>query len=152
MKEKTHFGAPVIEPGGKHAAAASTAATPAARVPRTVETSWLGGAAVSHLQLKGYRGRLHRAPMAVCVGDHLVDCSVGLDGEEFAGRDVDRPDGAYSAKVMPGQVDDHQVLGPVLLRRRERGSKLLVLLRRPAAAAGAFDRLGLGLHPGGMQR
>ena len=78
----------------------------------------------------GKQARMHSAgPTSVAqpaahAGDELVHGLVGLDPHQL--RDLDAADLADAAEVVAQQVDDHQVLGPVLLvgaQARRRGAR-----------------------------
>ena len=73
------------------------------------------------------------------VGDELVHGRVGLDDHER--RHVDAAELADAAEVVAQQVDDHQVLGAVLLVVAQRGAAVGVLGRVGGARGGALDRL-----------
>jgi hypothetical protein len=65
---------------------------------------------------------------------------VRLDGEQPL--DADAVEGGDAAEVVAHEVDDHQVLGPVLRGRAQLQPQGRVLLRGGAARPGALDRLG----------
>jgi hypothetical protein len=72
-----------------------------------------------------------------------MDGLVSLDRHHLRHRDA--ADLADGAEVVAQEVDDHQVLGPVLLIGGEGGGEGGVLLGGGATAARALDRSGFGL-------
>src|SRR5271166_5271165 len=68
-----------------------------------------------------------------------------MDGAESL--DIEEPPDAHGtwnrgdSEVVADEIDDHQVLGPVLHARRQVGTKLLVFVSGPATRPGALDRL-----------
>ena len=69
--------------------------------------------------------------------DHV---RVGLDAHE--GLDLDRAVLAHAPEVVAAEVDEHHVLGALLLVGQQLGGDPLVLLGVGAARAGAGDRAG----------
>jgi hypothetical protein len=68
------------------------------------------------------------------------DVREALDGEEVA--HLHRPGRGDAAEVVPSEVDEHHVLGPLLLVGEELAREGEVLFRRrPAARPGERDRL-----------
>ena len=88
------------------------------------------------------RGRGAGPQPAPHRGDQLVDGLVGLDRHHL--RHLDAADLADGAEVVAQEVDDHQVLGPVLLVGGEGGGEGCVFGGGRAAAAGALDRACFG--------
>ena len=63
-------------------------------------------------------------------------------------EELGNPDGsgsAYPREIVPQQVDDHHVLGPVLLALRQRAAQRGVVHRSQPSWPGSLDRAGLYL-------
>ena len=71
-----------------------------------------------------------------------MDGGVGLDGEEV-GR-LDRPVAADTAEIVANEIDDHGVLGAVLLGRGELAGEPRVVFSRRASRSRPLDRAALG--------
>ena len=67
------------------------------------------------------------------------DVAVALDRHEL--DDLDGARRAHPAEVVAAEVDQHQVLGPLLGVGEQLGAERGVLLRGRAARAGAGDRV-----------
>ena len=67
----------------------------------------------------------------------MLHVRVALDGEQI--RDPYAPELRHAPDVVASQIDEHQVLGPLLLVRQQGAAERLVLFRRPAARPGARD-------------
>ena len=67
----------------------------------------------------------------------MHDVGIALDGE--LGGGVDGADLRHPAHVVAAEVEQHQVLGPLLGVGQQLGLERVVLLRRSAAPAGAGD-------------
>lgn len=71
-----------------------------------------------------------------------MDGRIGLHGEQLGdGHGTGR---RGLGQVVAQEIDDHEVLGPVLLAEGQVPPELLVLFGRTAPGAGALD--GPGLH------
>ena len=66
--------------------------------------------------------------------------AVGLDREQVG--DLDRADLGHAAEIVAQQIDDHQVLGALLLVHGEPGREARVLARRASARRRALHRPG----------
>ncbi len=75
---------------------------------------------------------------------------VGLDGHERV--DVDRPVAAHAAQVVAAQVDEHHVLGALLLVGQQLGGDALVGGQVAPARARAGDRPRRHVRPGHRQQ
>ena len=64
--------------------------------------------------------------------------AIGLDGEEVG--DLDRADLGDAAEIVAKQIDDHQILGALLLVNGEPGLEASILARRAPAGRGALHR------------
>ena len=69
----------------------------------------------------------------------LVHLGVALDGEQA--RDPHAAESGDAAEVVAHEVDDHQVLGLLLVAGLELGPQIDVLDDRATARTGALDRL-----------
>ena len=90
--------------------------------------------------------RVHRAglgPQRAAHGrDDVHHVRVGLDAHQLA--DLDRPELAHAPEVVAAQVDEHHVLGALLLVAQQlvRDAQVLLGARRPRAGPGDRPHLG----------
>src|SRR5207247_9209080 len=77
--------------------------------------------------------------------DALEMMTVRERAQMFQERHMDTAELANFPEVVPLQVDDHHVLGGVLLARQEFAGAAFVLDRRSTAGPRALDRTGLDL-------
>ena len=89
-------------------------------------------------QIHGVRGRVQ---LAHHRGDQVVDGGVVLQREQL--RHPDGAGAAHPGEVVPQQIHDHHVLGPVLVALLQGAAERRVVHRAEAARAGALDRPGL---------
>ena len=68
-----------------------------------------------------------------------------LEREQLGHADGARP--AHAREIVPHQVHDHQVLGPVLVALGERAAERGVVHRAEPARPRALDRPGLDVAP-----
>ena len=66
--------------------------------------------------------------------------AIGLDREQVG--HLDRADLGHAAEIVAQQIDDHQILGALLLVHGEPGLEAGVLARRAAPGRGALHRAG----------